>query len=361
MKKNILLIIFSVISTFFLLEIILSLSGKYKNLTDIKLTPSDAIYERPHSSIQKHKHPDLNYILTNYFDKDGVKNFEEIQTSKKKNIIAIFGDSFTENIAIDKKFEYSNVINNHINDYKVVNYGVGGYSADQVFIRYLKYKNHDIKHVFYFFMPGDIGFSTNIKFFDDGKYVLNKKKINSIYQLIGKFNLTYFAIDSFYIIRSILRKNHTTVDPENYNSILANKIYAKFYTKNLKRCIDNKESCNKNFINLLKTFKKEVEKNNSKFHLLIYPNKQHISDFKNILKATDTKFNYYILNGNLEYNYSNRRHKYQFKNDGHWNEYGNVLFADNLIKIFNDLDIESKKMNYDNIYKEIDLFYNQHK
>ena len=360
MKKNISLILFSFIFTLFLLEVILSLSGKYKNLTDIKLTPSDAIYERPHSSLQKHKHPDLDYILTNYFDEDGVKNYEEIPTSKKKNIIAIFGDSFTENIAIEKNFEYTHVINNYINDYKVVNYGVGGYSADQVFLRYLKYKNHDIKHVFYLFMPGDIGFSTDIKFFDDEKYVLNKKKINSFYQLIGKFNLTYFAIDSFYIIRSILKKNHTTVDTENYNLILANKIYAKFYTKNLKKCINDKENCNKNFINLLKTFKKEVEKNNSKFHLLIYPNKQHISEFKNILKATDTKFNYYILNQNLEYNYSDRDHKYQFKNDGHWNEYGNVLFAENLLNIFDDIGIKSETIDYDIINKDIDLFYNEY-
>ena len=338
MKKNIILVIFSIIFSTFLIEIILNFSGKYKNLTNIKLTPSDSIYERPHSSIQKQKHPDLNYIVTNFFDNDGVKNFEALNTSKKKNIIGIFGDSFTENIAVDRRFEYSNLINNHLKDHTIVNYGIGGYSADQTFLRYLKYKTHDLNHVFYFFMPGDIGFATKIKFSDEGDYQLEKKKINYIYQLIGKLNLTYFAIDSFYLIRSLLSKKHSIIDKGNYNSVLANKIYSKFYSKNLKKCINNKDACERNFLNLLNAFKNVVEKNNSTFHLLIYPNDKHILDFEKIISQTDIEFDYFILNKNLEYNYSNREHKYQFKNDGHWNEYGNVLFADNLISIFNDID-----------------------
>ena len=41
-------------------------------------------------------------------DRLGIK---PIYLYQKNNIIAIFGDSFTENIAIEKKFEYSNLIN----------------------------------------------------------------------------------------------------------------------------------------------------------------------------------------------------------------------------------------------------------
>ena len=62
----------------------------------------------------------------------------------------IFGDSFTENIAVYKDFEFSNILNQKVKNYKFVNYGVGGYSADQVFIRYLKYQDHDIKYIFTF-------------------------------------------------------------------------------------------------------------------------------------------------------------------------------------------------------------------
>jgi len=97
-------------------------------------------------------------------------------------------------------------------------------------------------------------------------YVVLEKQlfhINYIYQLIGKLNLTYFAIDSFYLIRSLLSKKHSIIDKGNYNSVLANKIYSKFYSKNLKKCINNKDACERNFLNLLNAFKNVVEKNNS--------------------------------------------------------------------------------------------------
>ena len=86
MKKKIVLLIFSILLPIILIEILLNFNGKYKNLTSTKLIPSDSIYERPSSSIQKQKHPDLKYIINNYFDEDGVKNFTNTKTSNKKNI-----------------------------------------------------------------------------------------------------------------------------------------------------------------------------------------------------------------------------------------------------------------------------------
>ena len=361
MKKNIFLVILSLLISLLIIEIILNIIGRYDNLTNSEFIPSDSIYERPFSSFQKQKHPDLNYTIINYFDEDVVKNFKDTKTSQKKNIIGIFGDSFTENIAIEKKFEYSNVINKYLKNYQVVNYGIGGYSADQVFLRYLKYKDHDIKKVFYFFMPADTGFATDIKFSNNRSYVLKKKKINYFIQILGKLNITYFAMDIIFISRDIFNKNYSTINIENYNNILANKIYRKFYSKKYDKCIKNKEICDSNFLKLLKVFKKEVEKNNSKFYILLYPNQKHINHFKEIIKNEKEQFNYFILDRNLEYNYIDRNHKYQFRNDGHWNEYGNILFAENLIKIFEKLGIKSTKINKVNIFKDINLFYSQYK
>ena len=104
MYKNVFLFFFSILFSLLIIEFFLFFFGKYDNLVINNLEPSPAIYERSHSSIQRHKHPDLNYIIINKFDTDGVKNFGDITTSNKKNIIGIFGYSFTENIAIDKKF-----------------------------------------------------------------------------------------------------------------------------------------------------------------------------------------------------------------------------------------------------------------
>ena len=128
MKKNIVLLIFSLFFSLFLIEIILIFKGTYVSLTKNKLVPSAALYERPSSSFQKVKHPDLNYLTSNYFDENGVKNYSNIPTNKKKNIIGFFGDSFTENINIKKDFEFSNILNKVTSDHEVVNYGVGGYA-----------------------------------------------------------------------------------------------------------------------------------------------------------------------------------------------------------------------------------------
>ena len=84
MKKNLILLASSILIIILLLEFYLKFFGNYQNLTKHNLIPSEAIYERAHSSNHNYKHPDLNYIIQNYYDADGVKNFEKIPTSSKK-------------------------------------------------------------------------------------------------------------------------------------------------------------------------------------------------------------------------------------------------------------------------------------
>ena len=178
MKKNFFLLLFSILIPFIFLEIALIFFDKFPNLTNQNLIPSKALYERSISSVHYYKHPDIDYIIQNKYDRDGVKNNKTQTTSEKKNIIAFFGDSFTENVGVDTKFEFSNILNNLISDYNIVNYGIGGYSADQVFIRFLKYKHHDIKYIFYLLMPGDEVFSTKSKFYDNGTYDIHEPNLN---------------------------------------------------------------------------------------------------------------------------------------------------------------------------------------
>lgn len=365
MNKKILLLITSFIFSFICIEFILKILGRYNELTKNNLKPSAAIYERAHSSKQKHKHPDLDYIIENYFDKNGVKNFDTVDTSDKKNIIGIFGDSFAENIAVDKKFEYSYLLDQNIKEYKVVNYGIGGYSADQVFIRYLKYQDHDIKYVFFLLMPGDQGFSTKSEFRDNGEYIIDTPKLNSFYNFLGRLNFTYLLIDIYYYLKSKIYDNHTLVDSENYNSILANKIYQKFYHPDLKNCKENFKSqkvffndiCAKNLINLLHIFRNKVVENGSKFYVLIYPNLNHIDYFNRIIKDEKNDFKFYILDESLETGSFFKNKKTNFKNDAHWNEYGNLIFANNLITIFNKIGIVKNKLQTQKIFNKIDEFY----
>lgn len=226
--KNLALIITSLFLSILLIEIILKIHGKYKHLTKNELVASESVYERPFNSKQKHKHPDLNYIIENYFDRDGVKNFSKIETSQKKNLIGVFGDSFVENIAVDGIFEYSTLLNKYINNYQVINYGIGGYSTELAFLRYLKYQNkHDLKYVFYMFFPGDENSRGLIKFHKNESFEVKKIKINLFIKFISKLNLTYFLIDIFYKIRSFLFEDHSVIDINNYSQVLATELPRK--------------------------------------------------------------------------------------------------------------------------------------
>ena len=214
-------------------------------------------------------------------------------------------------------------------------------------------------------MPGDQGFSTSSKFENDGSYEIDSPKLNIFYQFLGKLNLTYFFIDSYYFLKSKVSKNYTLPDIDNYNSILANKIYKKFYHSDLNNCKDEfttqsdfiNDTCAKNLINLLHIFRNKVIENDSKFYVLIYPNLKHIDYFNRIISDKKNNFNFYILSKDLEFGSTFNNRKINFKNDAHWNEYGNVLFAKNLLEIFDKIGIKTTNLNVDKIFNKIDKFY----
>ena len=263
---NFALIIFSIIFVVFLIEIILIFFGPYKQLISNKLKPSISVYERPSNSYQKQKHPDLNYISKHYFDSDGVKNDnpKSIIASKHKNIIGFFGDSMIENIFVDPKFNFVNILNNKIkSNHVALNFGVGGYSLDQIFLRYLKYSNLDFKYVFCYINPGDHVTRSIISFDSIGNFEIIPPKFNMFQKIISKLNISYFLIDIFYKLRAELYENHTEIDKKNYNIILANRFYRKDYNLS--------DQNHQDFIKILNVFKSEVEKNKAQFIILLYP------------------------------------------------------------------------------------------
>jgi hypothetical protein len=343
--RNVILFFTSIFFSLVIIEFSLRAFGMYSNLANTKLVASDAIYERPKNSYQKQKHPDVNYVVTNYYDFDGVKNNTSLTTSKKKNIIAFFGDSFTENVAVDPIFEFSNMLKKKIKNYEIVNYGIGGYEIDSIFLRYNKFKDHDIKYIFYLYFPGDENLSKIIKFDENNNLIINKIKINYFYQLIGRLNITYLVIDSFYIFRSLLYSNHSVINVDNYNQILANKI-AKSKQQKPQAELDE-------FFNILKKFQEVAERNQVNFTVLVFPTKGSIEFFNTFIKNKDYKINYVILNEEL-----NNNPKLRFKNDPHWNEYGNLEYAKNLYEIFIKKNLNVNELSNFSIEKNsIDSFY----
>jgi hypothetical protein len=350
MKKNLILFFFSIFFSIFLIEIFLRIAGLYRDLTNINLEPSASIYDKPKNSIQKNKHPDLHYLNSNYFDLDGVKNNKKVRTLQKKNIIGFFGDSFIENYAVDPEFEFSNVLGMQIIDYETVNYGVGGYNAEQAFLRYLKYKNHDFKYVFYLFMPGDQESLGLVTFNQVGEYIVNKRKINPIFSTLGKLHITYFAMHIGLKIRAVIYEDLSSIDKSNYPHVLANRI--------ARQDIQFQKTGMKNFAKLIEAFNREVVNNNAKFFIILYPEIHHINYFEETLRSTGLKVDYFTLDYSLATN-----KKFQFKNDDHWNEYGNLIFSKNIRYFLNkNLSINFKKPeNYILIEEKIKNFYSKNK
>ena len=212
-------------------------------------------------------------------------------------------------------------------------------------------------------MPEDEEFSTKSEFNKNGKFVIYEPELNLFFQFIGKLNLTYFFIDSYYSSKSLLKDSHSLNKIENYHSILSNKIYQKFYHNDLNNCnptvLQNKENkklknCILNLINLLKIFQSEAETNNIELFLLIYPETNFVSLLEETLNLTENKIKYFILDSDLAYN---KRLVFKNPRDPHWNEYGNVFYAKNLLNIFSQIGLTNKNLDINEAFDRIDLFY----
>ena len=325
--KNLLVFFISLIIGLFFIELILEFNGRYKDLSNQKLVLSDSIYEKPKSSNLSNQHPDLDIIVYNKIDSDGVRNHEEVTTSKKKNIIGMFGDSHTENVNIKNEFQFTTLLDKKFKEFNFVNYGIGGYSIDQIFIRYLKFQNHDIKKVYYIFSGNDAGslISNNIiKIKENDEFEIKKPQLRLTQKLIGKLNLTYFFIDSYYNIRALLFKKHSTIDISNYPEKLAQKMYYNILEEQNIETLNNGESNLEKFNKILNIFRKTVINNGSEFEIIILPSKLENDAFEKILL---NKNEYKIINlykKNKEI-IENNQTRLIFKNDSHYNEYGNLF------------------------------------
>jgi len=354
--KNLLLLITSLIVSVILIELILYKIGIYNNLSRNKLVASDAIYERPASSILNNLHPDLKIIIRNQYDENGIRSYKNQNTAKLNNIIAFFGDSMTENINIKDELVFINILNDTYKkeNIKFINFGVGGYSIDQVFIRYLKYKTLDIKDVYYVFCSNDNTNNGIINFNNKNEYFINKKEINYFFQLIGKLNITYLMIDSFYHARTIFSNKYSNIDKKNYSKILANKFNSIIY-KNLNT--KNYQENEKIFFNkTLKAFQDEVLKDGRRFFIIILPSKIENESFTGLIIGDEKKYN--IINlYKLSSKYDSKYNNLIFKNDSHYNEWGNLYIAGMLQKEFDKIYRLNTNLNKNFIIKKINNLY----
>ena len=355
--KNLLLLISTIVFILILLEITLIISGIYSKLTKINLKPAISVFERPNDITLEFKHPDLNTRHYFYYDQNGVKNTSKITTNKKQNIIGFFGDSFTENVGVAKEYDLVNILDKSVEKYNFVNYGIEGFSLDQAFLRYYKYKNHNIDTVIYICHTDDYpryNIIKNIK--EDGTFQINEYKHNTLKKIIGKLNLTYLVVDAYYSLKFISEKK-ISYKKKSYlehkiNNFFSNSIVTNILEKTNPEKIstDKRNKLENNFIKIINLFNNEVVKSGREFYVIVYPSKKNINLFNN--KKLRNLNIFYLKKNVLD-------KKYKFKNDGHWNEYGNLEVSSQILEILkNEKKIKFESSYLNKVKSNIDQIYN---
>jgi len=355
--KNLLLLISTIVFILILLELTLIISGNYSKLTKINLKPAISVFERPNDITLEFKHPDLNTKHYLYYDQNGVKNTSKITTNKKKNIIGFFGDSFTENVGVAKEYDLVNILDKSVKKFNFVNYGIEGFSLDQAFLRYYKYKNHNIDTVIYICHTDDYpryNIIKNMK--EDGTFQINEYKHNRFKKIIGKLNLTYLVLDSYYRLKFIIKKKNFYKNKSylehKINNFFSNSIVANILENTNPKEIseDKRNKLENNFIKMINLFNNEVVKSGREFYVIVYPSKKNINLFNN--KKLRNLNIFYLKKNVLD-------KKYKFKNDGHWNEYGNLEVSSQILEILkNEKKIKFESSYLNKVKSNIDQIYN---
>ena len=346
--KKFILVIFSVLFTIIFLEVILRFTPIYSNLINNKLVISPTIFEKAPNSNYLNLHPDLEKVVEVNYDENG---FREYKTEKKNITYGFFGDSVLENINIEDDFEFTNNLNIFFENVNFINYGLGGFAIDQIFIRYNLNSKKNHKKIFYFFCSNDLVglIKQNLITFKNEKIFINEPKVNSLVIFVGKLKLTYLIIDSLYSIRSLIYSYHTKINKDSYSKKFLEKGYY-FFEKSGFVDDDNKILFNK----ILREFKKKTEENNSQFYIVVYPLKYENDIFNNVIEDEN---NYNIIN---LYKLNNLNDAETFKSDPHFNEYGNLKIFELLSKYFiSEFGLVSKENNsyYKNVKNKINDYY----
>jgi hypothetical protein len=328
--KNILLLILSLAFSLFICEMILFMNGRYNDPVNTTYS-SDIIWERPAATSEYEVHPDLHFPVPVKFDHSGVRNDGPIETEEKKNIYAFFGDSFTENRRILSELTFTEILGRLIPDVAVVNYGVGGYGLDQSYLRYEKFSHHDIKRVFYVFCDNDFRnlYETNlVDTNQNNELVFLKPKRNWVKYLVSKLRVTYLIIEAYYkmwnikyndqkIAKAVYRPEYKKRFHDQYADSMLESLLSNTYDEN-----SDIASFRNKFRMILQHWNNELNGKGIRFDIIVLPNYEaQLAAIKlfgdlplNVLYLTD-----YL--GNTDWS------EYHFKNDGHWNEKGNLFAA----------------------------------
>ncbi len=101
------------------------------------IDPSTASYQQPHADLGWTPRPNVNTGLYQT-NSDGIRSLNETTKSIPNKMFrwATFGDSFTHGDEVGNNETWQSLVENMTPNWEFLNFGVGGYSIDQAYLRY---------------------------------------------------------------------------------------------------------------------------------------------------------------------------------------------------------------------------------
>jgi len=362
-----LLAIFSIFIGLLLAEGIMRIDGRYSDIANTEIGGDLKIWSRSPNSIEYKNHPDLGKKISINFDEFGSRK-SKFNPSPNKAIYGFFGDSFTENRRIENPYTFSELLNEKNPDKFFYNFGVDGYGIEQSYQRWIEVKDKiDINNVIYVFCSNDLRNTYEARIFDIE--LLKKGKLNNIVDVqipwyikfLSGSHLTYLYLEARFKAQILITKLSLSDKLGNKYSKAAKNHGERFHDSFADSILldylntdPNAKTLNyaNHYRNVLNHWSKSVEENGGKFHTFILPRDTDISLAKKLIPP-NIKTHY--IDTNSKYDLL-QNHSWSFKNDGHWNEYGNLSAAISIDNYINGNNFAEQKFSdklnkINNLYK----------
>jgi hypothetical protein len=359
-----------------IVEAILIFRGDYNYQLTRNLEPSNTIYKRYANTVEYRQHPDLEFDIPVIYDSFGIRNSQLSSPSEMRNVIGFFGDSFTENRRLPEEFSFTWLMNKFFeNEKNIYNFGVDGFGLEQSYQRYLNIAEKiDFEHIIYVFCENDLRNTYELRLFafdaDGNPYnridsgdikidLYSRKLVSSL----AKLRITYLLVESWLVItgayhasvqpflnEKILNKfsnNARKLHKEKLADYMAIQIVPEIISDNIS---PQTLEVSEHFLKILVAFKNTVEQRGAKFTVAVLPREIDRKVAQKVLTEEilkDTVFLQNFVEEDPVGGFSSR-----FKNDCHWNEFGNLAAAMTLIPHLSDKETDGDLQGFFNLNKQ---------
>ncbi len=324
LAAGVLLITISIGVSFVIGEIVLRtfFPTKYFDaFTATNVVDSTKIWAPPANTTNMFRHPDTGKPIPLVRNNLGIRAKRDILANDLERSVnlAFFGDSATANIRLIAPHTFSEVLNHLLNGssekFEVLNFGVDGYGPAQSYVRYRELDGDirkQLKRVVYLLYENDLQDLLEHKLAsldETGRIVIVPKfpHIPEFLRGVTRLHMTYLIVDAANRIAGIRAafENSEGETPE------ARQQSNQYYKSSLA------------LLNaVLIQWQGDVEAAGGKFYVAVYP-KRSLNSLREGLDSRLTAVDMHAFFSDVLPDY--RHAMIQFKNDGHWNETGNLV------------------------------------